>query len=175
MYIRHVLFKIYFNPVNMFGGKKRKVKSAIINATKDAIGSDFNVTQECKLLSGNETVSAFLYTEIMTQKLYFLVFILDRLKSKYSFITWDFVRENIIQGIKENCKQGYMPDIMINGIIRLMEIKGTGPERITAMFQDSINLAATRGTVDDKKALAYFEQTIDNWMQYLSKYFSQLS
>jgi hypothetical protein len=124
----------------IFTSTKKKTAKAIQISTMNAL-TDGILAKECGDITSNELAAAYLCTEVVLQRIYFLVFVINRkFHGKYDWATLDFVTTNIGQGILKGMGNQDLFPIIMNGLNRLMKIEGYGPDRMQKVYYSSAQI-----------------------------------
>lgn len=156
----------------LFSSKKKKTAKAIQLAIKDIV-SDGNLAISCQDISGNDRAAAFLYTELMIQEIHAVVFVVNMEFSRYyKWANLDFVEENIEKGIRLGLGKSDFHPIAMKGLYRLMDIEGSGPERINKLYDSSAQLVLDLDqSLNSDELIAFIDDKIKYFMSGLNKYF----
>jgi hypothetical protein len=155
----------------IFTSKKKKTAKAIKSATKDIV-SDKLLAKECGDLIADEQAASYLCTEVMLQRIHVLVFIVNKkFHHNYEWATWDFVTENIGYGIEEGLGNKSLLPVIINGLFRLMNIEGAGPDRLQKVYQSSAKLVLQYDShLSEDDIIKFIQKQVESFTMTLGKY-----
>jgi hypothetical protein len=152
---------------------QEKVASGIREATKDIV-TDADSAKECGNICTNDEGGAWLYTELMIQKIYGLLFvILNAWGENHDWANFDFFSENVKQGITQNHKQKQLSTVLMKGFFRILEVEGEGPALFRNIFKSSSELVRKRDeNVNETEIITYLDNKVNKFIKGLDKYFS---
>jgi hypothetical protein len=156
----------------IFKSKKKKILKSIQSAVADIV-SDKTLADNCAEMTNSDESASYLYTEVIIQEIHSLVFILDRkYREKYNWATWEYISENIEKGIILGMgKKDFVP-VAMNGLSRLMNMEGTGQDRMNNIYNSSANLVIEKDSeLNREKIVEFIDQNIQSLMMSLGKYF----
>lgn len=157
-----------------FKSKKSKVAKSIQSAVADIV-NDKNLPDSCSEMTNSDESASYLYTEVLIQKIHYLVFVLDRkYRERYSWAAWEFVSENIEKGIINGLGNKDFVSVAMNGLSRLMNMEGAGPERINNIYSSSAKLVIEREPeLNQEELVTFIDDNIKSFMTGIGKYFGE--
>jgi hypothetical protein len=152
--------------------KKKKVAKGIREVTKDIV-TDEDSGVECNEICTTEEGAAWLYTEVMIQKMNALAFVVwSKWGENYDWADGDFMTENLVQGIYQNHDQPNISTTLMDGFMRLQRIEGKGPQRLQQVYESSANLVLKRDpNVRKQEIINYLDNKVEQFIKGLGNYF----
>ena len=151
---------------------KEKVADGIRSATKDIV-TDEDSAEECNQICTTEEGAAWLYTEVMIQKMNALAFVVwSKWGGNYVWADGDFMTENLVQGIYQNHDQPNISTTLVDGFMRLQRVEGSGPDRLQKVYKSSADLVLKRESdVSQQEIINYLDNKVEQFINGLGKYF----
>jgi hypothetical protein len=151
---------------------KEKVANGIKAATKDIV-TDEDSAVECNEICTTEEGAAWLYTEVMIQKMNALAFVVwSKWGENYDWADGDFMTENLVQGIYRNHDQPNISTTLMDGFMRLQRIEGEGLQRLQKVYESSANLVLKRDpNVRKQEITNYLDNKVEQFIKGFGKYF----
>ena len=106
-------------------------------------------------------------------KIHSLVFVIDRMyRERYSWATWEFVSENIENGIINGLGKKDFVSVAMNGLSRLMNMEGTGQDRMNKIYSSSAKLVIEKEPeLNQEELITFIDDNIKSFITGLGKYF----
>lgn len=145
----------------------------IREAVKEIV-TDKNLANECNRICSNESAASWLFTEVMVQKLNALVFVIwEQYGKHYNWANDDFLKENIINAIVKNHPEKNLSTVLMNGMMRLQQLPGDGPERMDNVYISSVRLIQEHNPgIFDQQIVDFLDKNVKEYLTNLGKHFN---
>ena len=155
-----------------FTSKKGKVAKSIQSAIADIV-NDKKLADTCSEMTNSDESASYLYTEVLIQKIHSLVFVIDReYRERYSWATWEFVSENIENGIINVLGKTNFVIVAMNGLSRLMNMEGTGRDRMNKIYSSSAKLVIQKEPeLNQEELVIFIDSNVKSFITGLGRYF----
>lgn len=155
-----------------FKSKKSKVAKSIQSAIADIV-SDKNLADTCSEMTNSDESASYLYTEVLIQKIHSLVFVIDRkYRERYSWATWEFVSENIENGIINELGKKDFVFVAMSGLSRLMNMEGAGRDWMNKIYSSSAKLVIEKEPeLNQEELIIFIDDNVKSFISGLGRYF----